>query len=117
MASPVAPAWSSDPSSAGPAAPPAPLVGDRNGRTVQVLATVLSNAVRYSPPGSPVGVTVASSEERAIVSVRDEGPGIPVEDQERLFVPFARTASAGGGGGSARVDGTGLGLYVSRALV
>jgi signal transduction histidine kinase len=86
-------------------------------RVSQVLANLLSNAIRYSPADQAVRVTIASSEARAIVSVRDEGPGIPVEDQERLFVPFARTASPGGGGGIARVDGTGLGLYVSRALV
>jgi signal transduction histidine kinase len=83
-------------------------------RVSQVLANLVSNAVRYSPPGSAVTITLAVSEDRVILSVRDEGPGIPVEEQDRLFVPFARTT---GGEGSARVDGTGLGLYVSRALV
>ena len=77
-------------------------------RIRQVLTNLLSNAARYTPPGSPIDVTLAQAGETVELAVRDHGPGIPPEDAERVFERYARL----GGDGS----GSGLGLYVSREL-
>ena len=51
--------------------------------------------------------------EEAVVSVRDSGIGVPVEERERLFLPFYRAANASAGS----PEGLGLGLYISRGIV
>ncbi|MBI2761024.1 MAG: hypothetical protein HYX51_06320, partial [Chloroflexi bacterium] len=82
-------------------------------RISQVLVNLLTNAVKYSPTGGSIEVTVAGDTEQATVSVRDEGIGIPDDKQAHLFEQFyqahARTAHDYGG--------MGLGLYLSRELV
>src|SRR5207244_2477316 len=80
--------------------------GDRQ-RVVQVLLNLLSNAVKHGPEDSEVRVTTEVTDGRARVRVIDEGPGIPAEDREKLFVPFERLEAARG------VEGTGLGLALS----
>lgn len=82
-------------------------------RQVQVLTNLLSNAVKFSPDGSTIRVTIDSDADALSVSVRDEGVGISPEDQDELFRPFSRL----GGPGSSGVAGTGLGLYIAKALV
>ncbi len=76
----------------------------------RILVNVLANAVRYSPPGQPP--TVTASEHAGTVEVRviDRGPGIPVEDRERVFLPFQRL------GDRDNETGVGLGLALSRGL-
>ena len=59
-------------------------------RVRQVLYNLLSNAVRYSPPGSAVTVEARREGPWARVSVRDQGPGIPEEYQERIFEEFVQ---------------------------
>jgi PAS domain S-box-containing protein len=82
-------------------------------RVEQVVTNLLSNALKYSLPETPLEVTVAAAGEQAIVSVRDEGEGIPPEEQERVFDRFHRVD-----GGLARwKEGTGLGLYIAKRLV
>lgn len=85
------------------------------GRIEQVVANLLENAIKYSPQGGQIEVTVCQEEEQATVllSVRDQGVGIPQEDQPRLFGRFVR-ASGGEGQG---IGGTGLGLFLCRELV
>lgn len=78
-------------------------------RVEQVLATLLSNALHGSPPGDTVEVTVSTTPEQAVVSVRDEGPGIPAAEQARMFDPFHRMEARGGR--------RGLGLHVARHLI
>jgi signal transduction histidine kinase len=78
------------------------------GRIRQVLANLLSNAYKFSPPGSPVRVTVVAADGRVEISVSDEGPGVPLERRGELFRKFARL----GGDGA----GMGLGLFISRAI-
>lgn len=83
------------------------------GRIRQVLANLLTNAAQYSPAGTPIEVTVRADPRRgaATVDVRDRGPGIPTGERRRLFRKFARLTTAEG------TRGSGLGLYVCRAIV
>jgi signal transduction histidine kinase len=76
------------------------------------IANLLRNAQAYSPPGTAVGVSVSRNDGMALVSVADRGPGIPLEDREALFEPFARGAS-----GRGRREGRGLGLFIARRVV
>jgi signal transduction histidine kinase len=74
----------------------------------RVLGNLLTNAVAYSLDAPRVRVTVTSEAGRATVAVEDNGPGIPDDEHERIFARFAR------GSRGATVQGTGLGLYLSR---
>ena len=77
-------------------------------RVSQVLRILLENAIRHSPPGSPVEVRVDARPKRVRIEVRDRGPGIAPEDRERVF---ARGVKLDPGG-----PGAGLGLYIVRGL-
>jgi signal transduction histidine kinase len=79
----------------------------------QVLSNLLSNAIKYSPDGGPIVVTLAWQGEELILSVSDQGIGIPEEEQERIFERFYRVDDAIG----RKVSGAGLGLAVCRAVV
>ena len=80
----------------------------------RIVKNLVSNAVKYSPPGSRVRVTVrARAEGPAVeIAVEDEGPGIPEHDRFRVFEPYYRTA-----GGTRAAAGAGLGLAVVKSLV
>jgi two-component system phosphate regulon sensor histidine kinase PhoR len=83
-------------------------------RVGQVVDNLLSNALKYSDTAAKVEVTVAlAGSEQAIVSVRDEGEGIPQAEQERVFERFHRVE----GHLTRRTGGTGLGLYIAKHLV
>ncbi len=81
----------------------------------QILLNLLANAVKYSPAETTITIDAHSDTTTgmATVSVRDEGPGIPLEDQPRLFQKFVQLNE----GINSPVRGTGLGLYISRVLV
>ena len=83
-------------------------------RTGQVLANYLANALKYSSEDSVVVVTLEVRRVDARVSVRDEGPGIPLADRERIWSRFEQLDSAARWGSD---SGLGLGLYISRAIV
>lgn len=85
--------------------------GDRQ-RLHQVLANLLDNAARHSPPGGTVTLTATARPETLVMEVTDEGPGIPAEERVRVFERFTR-----GGHSSARDGGTGLGLAIARWVV
>jgi signal transduction histidine kinase len=70
---------------------------------------LLNNAVKYSPPGGPIGVSGGLQPGWAIVQVSDRGPGIAADDLPRLFDKYYR-------GGANRTGGSGLGLYLVRAI-
>jgi len=79
-------------------------------RFQMVVRNLLSNAAKYSPAGTDIVVDVRRDAERAIVSVRDQGAGIAQEDQATLFTRFGRIETP------AHVQGTGLGLWLSREI-
>ena len=82
--------------------------GDPN-RLRAVFHNLLSNAQKYSNPGSTIEVHATPHARGLRVTVRDEGIGIDATDQSRLFERFFRASD--------RADGTGLGLYMSKAIV
>jgi signal transduction histidine kinase len=80
-------------------------------RLEQVVANLVSNALKYAPADTPVHVRVVGGEAEVRVEVRDEGPGLPPEVEAGLFEPFRR------GPGAAKGDGSlGLGLFIVRTL-
>jgi PAS domain S-box-containing protein len=83
------------------------------GRCVQVLSNLLSNAGKYGEPGVPVDVQVERAGDMAQLTVTNEGPGIAPDELPRLFARFARTRSAEAGA----KPGLGLGLYICRGIV
>ncbi|MBI3826225.1 MAG: HAMP domain-containing protein [Candidatus Rokubacteria bacterium] len=78
-----------------------------------VVANVLDNAVKFSPPGGDVTVGVAIEGSSAVVAVSDTGPGIPEDEMPRLFERFYRGSAAH----HMEAPGVGLGLAICRALV
>lgn len=89
-----------------------PVQGDLD-RLTQVLANLISNAVKFSPQGETVSVTLRREGERVRVSVRDRGPGVPQEFRDRIFRRFAQASA----GDSRERGGTGLGLSISKAII
>ena len=82
------------------------------GRLHQVVANLLDNASRHSPPGGVVTVTGSRQTDGVRLSIADQGPGIAAADRERVFQRFTR-----GGAASAADVGTGLGLAIARWAV
>lgn len=91
---------------------PAPVMADR-ARIARVLTNLLDNAVRFSPSGGPVVVSVAARPAEVEVAVRDRGLGIPAEKQPRIFERFFRAHA----GTPHDYGGLGVGLEVSREIV
>ena len=96
------------------ALPDVPVVGlwDRS-RIEQVVANLITNALKYSPPDAPVEVDLQTSEAYALLRVSDAGIGIPPEDLEAVFEPFRRASNVE----AQAYPGLGLGLAVSREIV
>lgn len=82
-------------------------------RMEQTLFNLLTNAVVYSPDGGTIEVRAERDRETAVVTIRDQGIGIPLEDQERIFEPYSR----GTNGRAVNAGGLGLGLAISRETV
>ncbi len=82
-------------------------------RMMQVMANLLSNAAKFSPPGSAVRVRAREHNKLVRIEVEDYGTGIPEAFRERVFEKFAQADSSS----SRRFDGTGLGLSITRKLV
>lgn len=79
----------------------------------QVVDNLLSNAIKYSPPGSTVRVALTTVDGKVAITVRDEGPGIPEGERDRLFKDFGRLSVKPTGGEKS----TGLGLAICRKIV
>jgi two-component system sensor histidine kinase KdpD len=76
------------------------------------LRQLVDNALKYSPPGSPIGIVADLEGERVVIRVHDRGPGIPERERERIFDKFYRRGAV-----KDRVPGTGLGLYIAREIL
>jgi PAS domain S-box-containing protein len=79
----------------------------------EVFANVISNAIKYTPPGGKILVTITERYNDIIISVKDNGYGISIEDQRFIFTKFFRSSTAM----KRDVSGTGLGLYLTKVLV
>lgn len=80
-------------------------------QTLRILVNLLENALKYSPAGVPIDVSVRRDRDTLAFTVADRGPGIAAADRARIFEPFYRPA-----GVAADVHGAGLGLSIARAL-
>jgi PAS domain S-box-containing protein len=78
----------------------------------QVVLNLLSNAVKFTPEGGSITVSCGRSEETVTISVRDTGPGIPVDKLEVIFDPFVQLGRTL----TSKHEGAGLGLAISRDL-
>ena len=78
-----------------------------------VMTNLVSNAVKYTPPGGKVRVRLARKGDRAVVEVSDTGIGIPEKELPRLFTEFFRASNAK----KQQVAGTGLGLVISKKMI
>jgi signal transduction histidine kinase len=76
------------------------------------VSNVLRNALAYSPALSPVDVGITRMDGLVLVTVRDQGPGIPAGEREAIFDPFSRGRS-----GRGRGDVGGLGLFIARRVI
>jgi signal transduction histidine kinase len=79
-------------------------------RVRQVVTNLLSNALKFTPTGGRVGLTLRAEGDRAVISVSDTGPGIPADEIASVFDRFFR-------GRGVRAGGSGIGLTVARELV
>ena len=78
--------------------------------------TLIENAAKYSPPATLIRITANQKDENLIVTIEDEGKGIPVELRERVFDKFFR-AMRDGDTSSDNPPGTGMGLTIARGIV
>lgn len=85
-------------------------------RLQQILLNLVTNALKFTPPGGEVTVICESDGERVLIRVRDSGVGIPSAHLQRIFSPFVQLDSPGTPVGSASSRGVGLGLAISRDL-
>ena len=91
----------------------APMIRADADRIVQVSINLLSNAAKFSPPGETVVLQVATVDDKARLSVRDRGPGVPDAFRDRIFTKFAQAD----GSDTRQKGGTGLGLVIAREIV
>ena len=90
-----------------------PWVWADSDRLYEVVANLMDNAAKYSPPHSEVVLDVQAKGQEVVISVSDSGPGIPLEEHSHIFEKFHRLDS----GDAKETYGYGLGLYLCRCLV
>jgi two-component system sensor histidine kinase KdpD len=81
-------------------------------RITEVLVHLLDNAAKYSPPGTPIHLTVEQRDSEVLTSVADHGPGVDEMEQEMIFEKFYR-----GRNQRMLIQGTGMGLAIAKAIV
>jgi signal transduction histidine kinase len=84
-----------------------------SGRLGQLLDNLVSNAVKFTPDGGSVSVSVKAENGAVVLEVADCGIGIPESERARLFERFFRASTAV----SRQIPGTGLGLHIAQAIV
>ncbi|HEY3061584.1 MAG TPA: ATP-binding protein [Chloroflexota bacterium] len=90
-----------------------PLVAADSRRIYQIVQNLLTNAVKYSPTGGRIALAGACERHDLVVSVQDQGLGMPASELDRIFDRFHRV----GGEVARRIGGTGLGLAICKGLV
>ena len=85
---------------------------DRN-RLIQVITNLLSNAAKFSPPGSDIEIALTRQDNTVRVAVKDHGPGIPKEFRDKIFQRFSQADSTS----TRNRGGSGLGLYISQQII
>jgi signal transduction histidine kinase len=88
------------------------MVSGNESRLRQALTNLVANAIVHAPAGGLIVIAVSVREDVVVISVEDEGPGIPAEARERVFDRFERLSTD-----SAGQPGTGLGLYIVREIL
>jgi len=76
------------------------------------LRQLIDNALKYSAPASPLEIEAEAEEDRVLITLRDQGPGIPAKYLDRVFDKFYRK-----GAGKQQIPGSGLGLHIAREIV
>ncbi|HSP07364.1 MAG TPA: HAMP domain-containing sensor histidine kinase [Acidobacteriota bacterium] len=89
----------------------APVLRGDGAELQRAIANVIENAVKFSPPGSGVGIRVSSENNVVRITVSDSGPGIALEERDKVFEPFFRGKKAGD------KNGSGLGLFLAQRIV
>jgi len=79
----------------------------------EVLTNLIENSIKFSPDGGTISIKGEVSDNQVLVTVADEGIGIPLRDHDYIFTPFYRVEY----GSARKVKGTGLGLYICKTLV
>jgi len=82
-------------------------------RVAQILDNLISNAIKFSPHGTKISVALEEADDMLKISIKDQGPGIPVEDQHRMFDTFQKLKNKPTDGESS----TGLGLAIAKKIV
>lgn len=83
------------------------------GRIQQVVTNLLSNAIKYSNENGTIRIAVTDTEEASVISVDDEGIGIPEQEQKRIFERFYRTDKSR----NRKTGGAGIGLTIAKSIV
>ncbi len=84
-------------------------------RMERVLYNLVGNAIKYSPDGGKVTLSLRRMRQDVVCTVSDAGLGVPAAEQERLFQRFYRASNVGSG--ATKISGFGLGLYVSKRII
>jgi signal transduction histidine kinase len=93
--------------------PSLPLLDGDADRLSRLLANLVSNAIKFTPSGGSVEIGLCTDQECVVLEVTDTGMGIPDVERDHLFERFFRSQAAL----DRRVPGTGLGLYICKAIV
>ena len=89
------------------------IISGDEGRLMQVMNNLLSNAAKYAAPKSRIDVFIARVDQNVRISIVDQGPGIPVTFRNRMFTRFGQVD----GSNTRTTSGTGLGLAITRAII
>lgn len=81
-------------------------------RMAQAMGNILSNAIKFTPAGGQISTMVKLEDRQLVIQVADTGPGIPAEEEQKIFEPFYR-----GNQGRRIVEGMGLGLSIARDIL
>jgi two-component system sensor histidine kinase GlrK len=89
---------------------PLTVTGGREEMTT-IASNIIANAIKYSPAGGTISLSLTREEDQVVFDVSDEGPGVPIEDRARIFEPFYRARA------TEHAAGTGLGLAIASEFV